>query len=140
MNYLFVYGTLRSPINHAMHQMLADHACLVGIGFMHGRLFNLGTYPGAVFGGDKQAKVWGEVYRLKPEVCQHVLDILDDYEGCSTLDIQQAGGKNEYCREQVSITLSYGQALLAWVYLYNRDTTLLDEIPSGDYCEFVIAR
>ena len=47
MEFLFVYGTLRDPQNQVA-QFLKSNADFYAEGYFHGKLFDLGDYPGAI--------------------------------------------------------------------------------------------
>lgn len=95
-----------------------------------GRLYEVDGYPGLVLGNSQNnGKVYGELYRLLNP--QQVLNALDDYEECSS----HFPKPHEYVRKQIPVNcLDSNKIVLAWVYLYNRPTTGLHLIPSGDYC------
>jgi gamma-glutamylcyclotransferase (GGCT)/AIG2-like uncharacterized protein YtfP len=78
-DYLFVYGTLAKEI--APREIAAAVKKLkdVGQGFILGRLYDIGEYPGAVLNGDPQDKIFGRIYQLPGD--PEVLDRLDKYEG-----------------------------------------------------------
>ena len=129
VQYLFVYGTLRSDAKHAMHQVLQQYACLLGPATLQGRLYQVAHYPGAVLSAEPEQQVRGELYQLlQPE---QVLTLLDDYEECSA----QFTAPHEYLRQQVPVTLATGEHVNAWVYLYNRCCDNLVCIRSGDFLQ-----
>lgn len=124
--YLFVYGTLMSHIGHPMHDVLARGAERVGEGFVQGRLYDLGRYPGLVLSAAADDRVVGEVYRLRDD---DVLRALDDYEGCG----EGAAEPTEYVRRIAAVAVADGGTLDAWTYTYNRDASALVPIASGRY-------
>lgn len=128
--YLFVYGTLRDDPAHEMYRVLARQAEFVGDGSLPGRLYDFGEYPGAIKVDSDAGAVVGEVYRLKnPEV---TLPHLDEYEGCGPTDRPPF----EFVREASKVRLKDGNAVLCWVYFYNRAPIKGRLIPSGDYAQF----
>jgi gamma-glutamylcyclotransferase (GGCT)/AIG2-like uncharacterized protein YtfP len=127
-NLLFVYGTLRSAFANEISNVLAQSAIFAGEGFVHGRLFNLGSYPGLVLSEANQEVVRGELYELALGKRQAVLDLLDDYEGCGPSKPEP----HEYRRELVDV-FSTTAIVKAWAYLLNRPTDDLEPIKSGDY-------
>ena len=149
MDYLFVYGTLRSDMGHPMYGVLERYAQLVGVGTVGGQLFNLGHYPGLVLGisqgtellPDNGSKVWGEVYALTSDTAPTLLAILDDYESYDAERIEQS----EYRRETIQVQLMNDanvtevnqRSVAAWVYVYNRDIEAYQVIPSGNYADVV---
>lgn len=123
--YLFVYGTLRKDT--ARHDLLQRFCEYIDIGTLQGRLYLIDNYPGVILSEDYPQQVRGEVYRIKNEGM--LFAELDDYEECSSSFPQP----HEYVRQQQTIKLTGGRHLTAWVYLYNRPTTGLKLIASGDF-------
>ena len=116
MEYLFVYGTLRTTEGHPMHNFLRGYCDLMGNATIGGIKIDLGDYPGLIPSGDSKVRVDGELYRIR-EGCSEVLfDGLDHYEGCSDDDPEP----HEYFRHQQEVMLVVdGKNYQAWVYLYN---------------------
>ena len=131
---LFVYGTLRRATGHEMQQRLAAHSEFAGDAWFRGRLFMVDDYPGAVPSARQADRVRGEVYRLRDPGL--ILAILDEYEGCDP----DSPATALYRRELADVTLDGGGQVTAWIYLYNRPTTGLQEIESGDFLNVSGAR
>ena len=93
---LFVYGTLRNTYDNPMARLLRQNAWLMGHGYVAGRLFDLGWYPGATHEPDSPHHVWGDVFALTDE---SILTQLDDYE-----DIHNHPD-DEYARRDVPVQL-----------------------------------
>ena len=127
LEFLFVYGTLRKPIASDMHPMLAGGCEYYSEGIMQGTLYEVCGYPGAIQSNSPNDKVFGELYQLLDR--DRVLARLDEYEECSG----RFPKPHEYIRRQVSIELIGSEAVVAWVYLYNREVSTLQKILSGDY-------
>jgi predicted DCC family thiol-disulfide oxidoreductase YuxK/gamma-glutamylcyclotransferase (GGCT)/AIG2-like uncharacterized protein YtfP len=125
--YLFVYGTLRHDAGHRMHDLLAQHAILLGEATFRGRLYSVGSYPGVVSSDNSTDGVKGEVYYLRE--WNLLLSHLDRYEGCGP----EFPAPTEYVRQQHEVTLTSGQSLMAWIYIYNCPTDQLPRILSGDF-------
>ena len=123
---LFVYGTLRRAASHPMHRLLLP-ATFIGAGTFQGRLYDLGSYPGAVPSADPADRVHGEVYRLHDPVA--TLARLDHYEGCAETDAPPT----EYIRAVADIALPAAGFVRAHLYLYQRPTDTLRRLASGDY-------
>jgi len=125
---LFVYGSLRAGAGHRMGDFLRQHARSLGQAHLaKAALYRVGRYPGLVVGAGASGQVVGEVYELAdPEA---VLSALDRYEGCRPL----APTKSEFVRKPRTVRLGRRRAARAWVYEYNRATTGLPLIASGDY-------
>ena len=104
MDHLFVYGTLRRGSAHEIARLLQGQARFVGDARMHGRLYGLGRYPGAVAAVRKDEWVRGEVYQMDDSA--GLMAVLDDYEGSG------------FERAISSVQLDDGKAIECWVYLY----------------------
>ncbi len=132
--HLFVYGTLRRSPSHPMHRLLSP-ATFVGAGTFQGKLLDLGSYPAAVASDEPADTIRGEVYLLHEPAT--TLPALDRYEGCSPDD----PAPHEYVRVNAEICLeSDSTMLVAQVYLYDRPTTRLTRIESGDYLDWLARR
>src|SRR2546422_6045456 len=100
---------------YALHLLLARASKFLGEGRVHGRLLDLGRYPGLV---DGVGRVRGEIYRL------------DDPELLAVLD--RAEGYN-FGRRRTTVTLASGRRARAWVYRYRGRQEKAVLIPDGDY-------
>ena len=127
LQHLFVYGTLRRNAGNKMSSLLAEQGAFVGEAFCQGQLFRIDYYPGLVLSENPAHVVKGEVYALHDPAA--LLARLDEYEECGPGFSEPA----EYVRKQRVVSLSDGCELLAWVYVYNRSTEGLTDIPSGDF-------
>jgi gamma-glutamylcyclotransferase (GGCT)/AIG2-like uncharacterized protein YtfP len=128
--FIFVYGTLRKKIASNMHHVLANHCEYFSDGTMHGTLYEVSGYPGAIESTEANDKVFGELYKMLDR--KLVLARLDEYEECSDCFPMP----HEYRRKQLSIELiGGGDSVVAWVYLYNHDVSKLQQIISGDYLD-----
>lgn len=110
-----------------MSEVLERHADFVSRGRIPGVLYDVGPYPGAVKRSGTRAFVRGDVYRLRDS--ERALQILDRYEGWDERKPRSA----EFKRSRVAVDLGAGKKIRAWIYLYNRPTTGLPKIRSGDY-------
>jgi gamma-glutamylcyclotransferase (GGCT)/AIG2-like uncharacterized protein YtfP len=126
--YLFVYGTLRSSTAPPELQNLLAPLPRIGRATTAGVLYDLGKYPGAVFGG--AAEIVGEVIELPQD--ERLLAALDDYEGFDPHDREGS----LYLRAQQQVRLVDGRPLDCWAYAYNRDLTGRASIPGGDYLAY----
>lgn len=123
---LFVYGTLRRSVAGGQHPLLT-RAGFVAEARWHGRLYQVGDYPGAVPDDASSASVAGELYRLADP--DEDLAALDDYEECGPV----YGVDAEYVRTVTRVALADGSVREAWIYLYNRPVDGLARIESGDF-------
>ena len=99
----------------------------IGDGIFRGKLYDIGHYPGAIPSSGISDFVRGDVYLLPDP--GSVLEILDMFEGC----VIDSSSRSEFCRKKANVLLESGRSVVAWVYIYNRATDGLREIPSGDY-------
>lgn len=127
LDYLFVYGTLRPGVGHEMNTVLERHGEAIGRGKVPGILFDVGAYPGAVKSTGARAFVRGDVYLLRDP--DRALKVLDRYEGWD----EKKPRSGEFRRSRVVVDLGGGKTVRAWIYLYNRSTSGLPRIRSGDY-------
>ena len=117
---LFVYGTLMRGF--ALHRLLDDRARHLGNGTVAGRLFDLGSYPGAV--EDALGSIAGEVYAIEEPA---LWTVLDSAEG------------PQYHRGEVSVRMDDGVERVAFIYWYHGPLRGVP-IPGGDYRAHAPAR
>lgn len=118
--HVFVYGTLRRGGSNDIARYRPAPQ-FVGEAVIAATLHDLGTYPGAVLGGDGWLR--GEVYRIAPEV-EAALDVLEDV---------RADGTGEYLRRQLSVDVG-GSRLSCLVYeLHPGRAAGRPVIASGDW-------
>lgn len=122
--HLFVYGTLRAAFDGPMARWLRQAARLVGPATIGGALYRVADYPGLVAG--PTGGVQGDLFVLADPAA--VLAVLDDYEECAAHHPQP----HEYRRVAMTVQAANGP-VMAWVYLYMRDTTGLPPIEDGDF-------
>lgn len=127
---LFVYGTLRNTYDNPMAQLLRQNARLIGHGYVPGRLFDLGWYPGATYEPDSPYRVWGDVFTLTDET---ILKQLDEYEGV------KGDPDDEYARRDVPVQLVDSQLpqqtsdVSCQMYVYLKADGQQTLIKSGNY-------
>lgn len=108
IRHLFVYGTLMSSttLRAAASSSLVDrvktHWRYAGTGFINGRLYDLGRYPGAVVSPSGGHHVFGEIYEVVHE--KALFRELDKYEG------------TEYARVPVDVYIDESPVVVAWCY------------------------
>ncbi len=107
--HLFVYGTLMRASRSPYAELLRARAQFVGEGWTLGRLYNLGRFPGAVFGHDCTSRVYGELFLLRGG---SLLAALDAYEGCDG----QGTKPDLFYRDVIEVRLGRGGMLPAWAY------------------------
>lgn len=124
---IFVYGTLLLK-NNPYADFLRKNAQFIAKGSFAGQLYDLGSYPGAVYIRHSHERVYGSIFKLYNPIC--ALLQLDEYEGMHEPD-------GEYKRELVSIQTPLS-TLIGWVYLYVLDYSTKKKI-SGDYLHYLKA-
>lgn len=129
-DHLFVYGTLLQTIENPYARLVRRQSTFWGRGSFSGHLYDLGRYPGAVYGAGAASRVHGDILTLlHPE---QVLPALDTYEGYDPRSPQSS----LYRREVVEVR-SGEELVWCWVYLYNRPTEGFPQIVAGDYREYL---
>ncbi|WP_227711975.1 gamma-glutamylcyclotransferase [Sneathiella sp. P13V-1] len=128
---MFVYGTLRKDSTSPMAHIIDEYCDLIGEAYIHGSLYDLGTYPGVITGDEYTGKVFGQLFLLKDE--RKVLSEFDYYEECSD-DFPKP---HLYIREALDVYFPNGGKGKAWVYIYNRDVSDATFIPEGDYIDYL---
>jgi gamma-glutamylcyclotransferase (GGCT)/AIG2-like uncharacterized protein YtfP len=124
-DYLFVYGTLRGGCESEANREYLRGADFVSPAKIRGHLYMVDYYPGLVL---SETEHWalGEIYLLENEAQLHELDV---YEGCAKKSPQP----HEYERRIIATTLSSGEQVTAWAYIYQQDISKLELIESGDF-------
>lgn len=115
---LFVYGHLRRGQVGYERLGLAQHVQWLGEAQVHGRLYDLGDYPGLVLEGE--GRVQGELLAFNDPV---LWASLDEYEDCDP----ENPDASEYRRVEIEL-LGAGRA---WTYVYNRPVGDLALIAGG---------
>ena len=115
---LFAYGTLMltTGIPH-VDAALRDAGTILGVGWIHGRLFDLGEYPGAVacapagHGAADAPKIQGRLLHLKDPAAFY--RVIDRYEGFEAED----PAASEFVRAQTRVYLpGMDQGILCHVH------------------------
>jgi gamma-glutamylcyclotransferase (GGCT)/AIG2-like uncharacterized protein YtfP len=131
--HLFVYGTLRAAFSNAPAMHLRQHSRYIGEGVINGQLYDVGSYPGALYLPDESTLIHGSVYVLFPDSLVDLLRLLDEYEGVQA--VPSKSESDEYIRRIVPVTCA-SQLINCWIYLYNRPVDSLRQIDSGDYIQY----
>lgn len=129
MNRLFVYGTLLQGTNHSMAQFLTLHSTVLGNGCFAGKLYDVGSYPGAIWNASSRSNVHGQVVELLD--VDLVLEHLDVYEG---IDLSNPN-PDQYERVILPVKMETGVMMDCYVYVYSWPVTGLAHIVSGDYIQ-----
>lgn len=121
---IFFYGTLIPE--EAPAQLRREVARLRSIGraTVRGRLYNAGSYPAAVLdaGG---GSIIGELFHIE----QDMLPAFDRYEQF----IPDRPDASLFRRVTCTAMLNDGRSIDAWIYVFNRPTTGLPLIASGQW-------
>jgi gamma-glutamylcyclotransferase (GGCT)/AIG2-like uncharacterized protein YtfP len=126
MDYLFVYGKLKTTKGGVVSNYLKSNAELLGNAYMHAIMYDLGNYPGLIPSNDFENKVYGELFAIKD--AKKVFAVLDDYEEAWPLVTDDP----EYSRKIHDVY--YNEiALPCWVYVYNWSVDGKELITSGIY-------
>ncbi len=104
IRHLFAYGTLQPGLAPLEIAPVVEKLRPVSEGFLFGKLYDLGSYPGAVIDPASAWLVYGTVFELPEDT--GILPKLDAYEG------------PEYVRIEQLVTLVAGKVLTCWVYDY----------------------
>jgi len=126
-NYLFAYGTLQPE--HVPGEVASDVARLrsVGTGYVHGTLYDLGEYPGAILDPSSRRRVFGTVFRLSDN--EDLLSRLDAYEGFDPANPDVS----LFVRTLHPVRLTTGRTLKCWLYAYNRTPKSAPILAGGRY-------
>lgn len=122
IEYIFVYGTLKHQSTHPMANVLQTHANYIAEAIIQGQLYQVISYPALIESEDPNDKVYGELYKINN--ANILLPLLDDYEGCT----ENYPKPHEYSRKLLPVSLTTGEIINAWVYIYNWDTSHLQRI------------
>lgn len=122
----FVYGTLMSGYTHDVAQRFHQSSTFLSLGYMEGKLFDLGQYPAATYEPNSDSKVWGEIWVVQN--FEEVSRMLDEYEGIFDND-------PEYIRQKVAVISQTQSIFNCWTYLLNNSypKSHFKYIVSGNY-------
>jgi len=126
-DYIFFYGTLMqefAPPELEIHKLE-----FIGEGFVYGKLYDLGAYPGVILSDSSENKVFGEIFRLPSE---QELEKFDQYEGFYLNDPE----KSLFVRKIVPAYL-HDRKLDCWIYEYNWEIEFAELIESGNFKEYM---
>lgn len=125
--YLFVYGTLLSQSNLPIASFLEQNSKIVSKGSFPGLLYDVGTYPGAVYIPGSKQKVHGLILQISNAA--GILKRLDTYEETGS-EFKQP---NEFIRILIPVQDINAKEYHCWAYLYNYSVDKKIRIPSGKY-------
>lgn len=125
---LFVYGLLMSGFDNEAASTLHRASEIVQPARIRGILYDLGSYPAAVYSPSHTDYIHGEIIRIKPDLLTDILGLLDRFEGIDPLSLSGP----EYMRSVIPIEVDTATEH-AWCYLYNGNSTAHKVILSGNY-------
>ena len=126
-DYIFIYGTLAPDLAPDEISRTVRKLKFVGRGFVYGKLYDLGEYPGAKLIRRARSKIRGRVYQLPTS--KQVIKSLDAYEEF----IPDKPEKSLYLRKRAPVTLDNGKTIETWIYEYNGDVSYSPVVRGGDY-------
>jgi len=121
IRHLFAYGTLQPGLAPAEIAPIVAKLRLIGEGFLFGKLYDLGSYPGAIIDPASAWVIYGMVHQLPGSA--EILASLDSYEG------------PDYVRIAQHVTLVEGGGFNCWVYDYQGRPSEDCFIESGRWTE-----
>jgi gamma-glutamylcyclotransferase (GGCT)/AIG2-like uncharacterized protein YtfP len=126
-DYLFAYGTLAEDMAPQKIAAAVKRLKLVGEGFVFGRLYDIGEYPGAVLDDTREDKVFGKIFEIPAD--GSLLERLDEYEGFDP----KRPTRSLFLRKRTAINRPKRPCLTGWVYEYNGDVKSASVIKAGRY-------
>jgi gamma-glutamylcyclotransferase (GGCT)/AIG2-like uncharacterized protein YtfP len=130
-DYLFAYGTLEGGNPPREIANTVKELRYVGNGYVLGRLYDLGKYPGAILDAGRGGKIFGKIYELPSD--PKLLNRLDAYEEFDP----KRPAKSLFVRRQTSISRPNKKKVKGWVYEYNRNVGARRLIDNGRYSKKV---
>src|SRR5205085_4012333 len=125
--YLFLYGTLIPNRANKVMAKAVRQLRRIGPGYVQGRLYDLGEYPGAILDQSSETRITGEVYEITDR--RDILASLDSYEEFDPANLENS----LFVRTQSFVTLSDNRKLKCWLYVYNRNPGTAPLIVDGNY-------
>jgi gamma-glutamylcyclotransferase (GGCT)/AIG2-like uncharacterized protein YtfP len=130
--HLFVYGSLRSGFRSPAYEYISRFFNFIGEAKVQGKLFDMGSYPGAV-PADDDSFIIGEIYVIKDDSdFSWAIGQLDDYEGVNV----ESDEMQLYRRELTDVFIN-NEVTPAWIYWYSGNVSGRPEIVSGDLIEYL---
>ncbi len=128
INKIFVYGTLKEDMLSEVMPQIKPFIQFGGKGYVQGRLYDVGAFPGAKPARLKDKKVYGQLLSIKSGFENKVLNELDEYEAYHPADVAHSLFK----RKKVKV-FTTGAVNDAWIYWYNQPVTNKKVINDGHY-------
>jgi gamma-glutamylcyclotransferase (GGCT)/AIG2-like uncharacterized protein YtfP len=117
-HHLFAYGTLQPGLAPPEMASLVARLTLAAEASVPGRLYLLGSYPGAILDPSASTRIQGVIYLLPqdPADAQAVLAQLDGYEEF----FPALPAASQFLRIQHTVHTPDAGAFDCWLYVYNR--------------------
>lgn len=131
-DYLFVYGTLmRQYRKNPYSKIIQRYTSYVSTAFTTGEIYLVDFYPALVV-NDSFDFVYGEKYKIHNS--DELFNYLDEYEDFDSSNVTNS----LFVREKIVVYEDVNvPPTAAWAYLFNRPTTLLRKIESGNFMDYV---
>ncbi len=133
----FAYGSLlRETGNLQVDKAMAEAGDNLGRGFIGGRLYDLGEFPGALpaegaLPEATEGQVWGRLIALRDPAAFFAM--MDDYE----VFLPGQPRESEFIRSKTRIFLpDAATSYTGHVYFYNQSVAGKPIIPNGDYLAY----
>lgn len=126
---LFLYGSLLQRTGHnSVDRIMSRFSRPLYRGYIHGRLYDLGQYPGVIESDKDTDRVFGMLVELSR--ASFVLPQLDKFEDYR----QKQAEHSQYLRKQVEVySVDKNKTEMAWCYIYNQPVNEDQWIRSGDW-------
>ncbi len=125
--FLFSYGTLTPQYAPPEISGVLAEFRPYAEGWVHGTLYDLGEYPGAVLDSRGVQKVFGSVFVVPND--PELLHRLDEYEGFNPKDRDAS----LFVRKLYPVTLNDGRTMECWLYEYNGERGHAPILATGRY-------
>jgi gamma-glutamylcyclotransferase (GGCT)/AIG2-like uncharacterized protein YtfP len=125
--FLFTYGTLSTGQAPSSVVSLMKSLKRHGKGYIRGRLYDLGDFPGVVLSESPRNKVFGDIFELPTD--GSILKQIDRYEEFSP----RKPKSSLFVRKRVPVKLDNGEQIECWTYVYNGQVPRTRRISSGNY-------
>ncbi len=126
-DFLFAYGTLQPDYAPSAIAHVVARLELIGKGTVHGVLYDLGGYPGAVLDNSSKRKIHGVVLQLPEDAgIWRELDAYEEFDPASP-------ETSPFVRILQPVELATSDTRQCWVYVFNGDPGPARVLPEGSY-------
>tara|TARA_B100000953_G_C17884490_1_gene379113 strand:+ start:166 stop:561 length:396 start_codon:yes stop_codon:yes gene_type:complete len=127
--HVFVYGTLINDFKNSIAEFLRNNSTFIGKGITNGEIYDLGSFPGAVFDENSFNTIYGEVYKITSNI-EAVISALDTYEGINDPTF-------DYYEKKEAFIQVHTTQIKASVYHLKKCPNGFKRIESGDYSKYL---